>query len=75
MHPGQGSYIVYILAGRSGVLYIGVTNDMERRMSEHKAGFRSGFASRYNVRRLVYFEGTTDITSAIHIGRSNSRAG
>jgi len=59
------SYYVYILASRSGVLYIGVTNDIERRMSEHKAGHRAGFAERYNVRRLVYFEETADIRAAI----------
>lgn len=46
----------YIAASRSRVLYIGVTNDLERRMHEHRGGHYPGFTRRYNVDRLVYSE-------------------
>jgi putative endonuclease len=50
-------YYVYILASRpGGVLYVGVTNDLVRRVYEHKNGFVEGFTKRYHVHRLVYFE-------------------
>jgi len=57
-------YCVYIMASRSGVLYVGVTNDLERRVKEHKSGTH-GFSGRYGVNRLVYFESTNDVGSAI----------
>ena len=47
---------VYIMASPSRVLYIGFTNDLSRRVSEHKQGTLPGFASRYNLQYLVYFE-------------------
>ena len=47
------------------VLYIGVTNDIERRVSEHKSGLISGFTKRYNCNKLVYFETFNDINQAI----------
>ena len=51
------SYFTYILASdRSGTLYIGVTNDIVRRVYEHKAGATPGFTSKYGVNRLVYLE-------------------
>jgi len=51
------SYFVYILASRrNGTLYIGVTNDLVRRMSEHKGKFVPGFSRRYGVDKLVHFE-------------------
>jgi putative endonuclease len=57
---------VYILAGqRRGTLYIGVTSDLRRRIHEHRAGIRSGFASRYGVMRLVLIEAFPDMASAI----------
>ena len=59
------SYFVYILSSDRGVLYIGVTNDLQRRLAEHQQGKVEGFASRYRVRRLVYFEETRDIRSAL----------
>ena len=62
---GTRSYYAYIMASRSGVLYIGVTNDIARRTSEHKAGYAQGFAGKYNINRLVYFEETSDIRTAI----------
>ena len=58
-------YYVYILANKRGVLYTGVTNDLERRVYEHKKKFVDGFTKRYNVTQLVYFESTKDVTAAI----------
>ena len=59
-------YYVYILTNRKqGVLYTGVTNNLERRIYEHKNKLVSGFASKYNLTKLVYFEGTTEIDAAI----------
>lgn len=59
------TYYVYILASKSRRLYIGVTNNLERRMFEHKNKITPGFTSHYNIDRLVYFETTNDITAAI----------
>ena len=58
---------VYILSNRrNGVLYTGVTNDLRRRLSEHRSGLDpSSFTARYNLDRLVYFETTSDIRAAI----------
>ena len=54
---GDRTYVVYILAsGHYGTLYIGVTNDIYRRMLEHRAGKGSSFTRKYNVTRLVYME-------------------
>ena len=51
------SYYVYILTSkRNGTLYIGLTNDLERRMLEHKKKIYKGFTSKYDVHLLVYFE-------------------
>ena len=60
------TYYVYILASkRNGTLYIGVTNDIIRRISEHKNKLNKGFTSQYNVNKLVYYEETDDVTAAI----------
>jgi putative endonuclease len=59
------SYYVYILASRSRVLYTGVTNELQRRIYQHKHHLMPGFTSRYNVTRLVYFEETADVKAAI----------
>lgn len=59
------TYYVYILASKSRRLYIGVTNNLERRMWEHKNKAVEGFTKQYNIDRLVYFEDTTDVRSAI----------
>ena len=60
------SYFVYILASaRNGTLYIGVTNNLERRMYEHSHHLQPGFADTYNVTRLVYFEETSSVEVAI----------
>jgi putative endonuclease len=59
-------FYVYILASRiGGTLYIGVTNDLIRRVYEHKTGAVPGFTSKYGVYRLVYFEQFSDIENAI----------
>ncbi len=60
------SYFIYIMASsKNGTLYIGVTNDLVRRVYEHKNDLVKGFTSRYKVHQLVYFEQTPNITSAI----------
>src|SRR5258705_141139 len=59
------AYYVYIMASRSRVLYTGVTNDLARRVHEHKQGLIAGFTSAYRITRLVYFEEFTDIRDAI----------
>jgi putative endonuclease len=51
-------FFVYILASRSGVLYIGVTRDLLRRMYQHRVGQVPGFTQRYHVNRLVFYEET-----------------
>jgi len=59
-------YWVYILASRiGGTLYIGVTNDLVRRVYEHQTGIVPGFTKRYGVHRLVYYEQFSDIEFAI----------
>ena len=64
---GMKEYYVYILASKkNGVLYIGVTNSITRRVLEHKQNVNDGFTKRYNVHHLVYYETYTDIREAIH---------
>ena len=58
-------YHVYILASASGVLYTGVTNHLEGRVTEHKRKIHPGFTKKYDVGRLVYFEGFGDVRNAI----------
>ncbi|MDZ4278889.1 MAG: GIY-YIG nuclease family protein [Dehalococcoidia bacterium] len=58
-------YYVYIIASRTKRLYIGVTNDLERRMLEHKMGALQGFASRYNIASPVYYETSEGARPAI----------
>jgi putative endonuclease len=58
-------YFVYVAASRSRTLYVGVTNDLVRRVYEHKNKLLPGFTSRCNVDRLVYYETTPDVRSAI----------
>ncbi len=59
-------YYVYLLTNKhQTVLYTGVTNDLRRRMWEHKNKAVPGFTSRYNINRLVYFEVFRDVTEAI----------
>jgi putative endonuclease len=58
-------YYLYIVASRSRNLYTGVTNDLERRIFEHKNKLVPGFTAKYNIERLVYFEITEDVNTAI----------
>ncbi len=65
MHLDQ-QYYVYILASSpGGTLYIGVTNNLLRRVYEHQEGLVPGFTSRHGVHRLVYFEAFEDVETAI----------
>ena len=57
-------HFVYILASRSGVLYVGMTNDLRRRLAEHRAS-KVGFTAAYHVHRLVYFEAASNPSAAI----------
>ena len=58
-------YYIYIMANRSKTLYIGVTNNLERRLYEHKHHLVAGFTSKYQMARLVYFEEMSDVYAAI----------
>jgi len=59
-------YFVYILSNwDDSVLYIGVTSNLERRLYEHRNGLVEGFTKKYNVHKLVYFQHTNDVYSAI----------
>ena len=59
------TYYVYILTNKSNTLYIGVTNDIIRRVYEHKHKSDSGFTSRYNINKLIYLEECNYIEIAI----------
>jgi putative endonuclease len=60
------NYFVYMLASKpQGTLYIGVTNDLERRIHEHREGLIAGFTKKYGVKKLVWFERHGDIHEAI----------
>ena len=58
-------YYVYIMTNRSGTLYIGVTNDLMRRVYEHKTKQIDGFTKKYHLTSLAYFEAGQDIREAI----------
>ncbi len=62
---GAKEYYVYIITDPSKTLYVGVTNDLERRFFEHKTHMVKGFTARYLIDRLVYYESTDDIGAAI----------
>ena len=72
--PGGVTGYVYMLASqKGGTLYIGVTNDLGRRVPEHKAGIGSRFTARYGVARLVWYEEHFDISDAIQREKSLKR--
>ena len=58
-------YYTYILSNASRMLYVGVTNDLMRRMSEHRQELHPGYVARYNLKQLVYYETCNDIHAAI----------
>ena len=61
----ERTYWVYIMTNQSKMLYTGVTNNLLRRVYEHKKKLVPGFTRRYNITRLVYFEATHDVRAAI----------
>ncbi len=61
----MGDYYVYVMSNKSRMIYVGITNNLERRVLEHKAKLLPGFTKRYNLTQLVYFESTVDVMSAI----------
>jgi len=68
------TYYVYLLASKPyGTLYVGVTNDMVRRVHEHREGVADGFTKRYGVKRLVYYEAFDSIELAIRREKSLKR--
>jgi putative endonuclease len=58
-------YYVYLMAGRWGTLYIGVTSDLSKRVWQHKTGTFPGFTAKYRVTSLVYYEVTSEPEAAI----------
>lgn len=64
--PHDRTYYVYLLTNwNDKVMYVGMTNDLKRRMHEHKTKAVKGFTEKYNLNKLVYFEATSDVHSAI----------
>jgi len=58
-------YYVYIMTNKSKTLYTGITDNLERRVYEHKKKLLEGFTKRYNITKLVYYEVTSDVSAAI----------
>jgi putative endonuclease len=64
--PKRGRYYVYLLTNwNNKVMYVGITNDLLRRINEHKNKLVEGFTKKYNLTKLVYFEETNEVTAAI----------
>jgi putative endonuclease len=61
----MADYYVYIMASHSRTLYVGITNNLQRRVWQHKTGAFDGFTRKYQVKQLVYFEQTSDPKAAI----------
>jgi putative endonuclease len=61
----SGGYVYILASAPNGILYVGVTSDLVRRIYEHRNGLVAGFTKRYSVKRLVYFEHYEDIQAAI----------
>ena len=67
MHSNERHYYyVYILTNRSKTLYVGITNNLSRRVWEHKQGIGSEFCKRYKIDRLVYYESFDEVVKAIN---------
>ena len=62
---GVKTYFVYILTNQSRTLYVGMTNNLARRVAQHKGGEVPGFTKRYRIKRLVYFEQFHNVRDAI----------
>ena len=60
-----GGYVYILASAPNGVFYVGVTNDLVRRVYEHRNGLVPGFTKKYSVKRLIYFERYDDIQAAI----------
>ena len=58
-------YYVYIMTNRSGTLYTGMTNNLQRRVYEHRSGLTPGFARKYRIMHLVFYETTNNVEEAI----------
>jgi len=58
-------YFVYLMTNKSGTLYVGVTNNLERRIFEHKNSLIEGFTKKYKINKLIYYEETNDVLTAI----------
>ena len=69
------SYCVYVLSSLSGVLYVGVTNDIQRRVNQHKQKPVPGFSAKYNITKLVYYETFENIRAAIEREKQFKRWG
>ena len=61
----QKQYYVYIMTNKSGTLYTGMTNNIKKRVYDHKNKLIPGFTEKYNINRLVYYETFDDVYSAI----------
>lgn len=61
----EHNYYVYIMTNKSKTLYTGMTNDLLRRVYEHKHKLIEGFTKKYNITKLVFFEETSDVNEAI----------
>jgi putative endonuclease len=61
----MNQYYVYIMTNKSKTLYTGITNNLERRVYEHKHKLVPGFTAKYNITKLAYYEETTDVLAAI----------
>ncbi len=58
-------YYIYMMSSQSKVLYVGVTSDLVKRVYAHKNGLLDGFSKKYKTKKLVYYEATDDVISAI----------
>ncbi len=65
MPPRQYTYYVYMMANRSKTLYTGMTNNLRRRVFEHKTGIQEGFTRDYKIDRLVYWESYGSVVRTI----------
>ena len=63
--PDERQYYVYMLASKTRRLYVGMTNDLHRRVLQHRTKGIEGFASKYNIERLVWYEATSQVLDAI----------